>query len=503
MRVGNSLVNCFNFLAIVGIHKFMRVDSIAKLTSIIEQYVFENDLNSALYLIYDLVEKIVCEPINTAQIYGSELLDDNCQAIGAINLLKLRNEKVSPVEATITKNLVVYVVSRLQASGGHTAVLADIIRLSPPAQNVILVTGIGGVTDRKSIENRFTGLSNLSFEYAPIGLFINKLNWMQSRLLELTPSDVWLFNSHQDSVAIAAVQPNSGYKLHFYHHGDHHLCLGLYLKYAQHIDIHPMGYHNCKHDLKITNVRYLPMSVPDSGARNIELPFKTGSKITTCTAAGFNKVEVPYSIEYSDMVPKLIKITGGKHIHIGRLSFFALNRIKNSIRKLGLQKSSFVYIPFVNSVWQSLKENEVDLYITSFPYGGARTLIEVMGAGIPVALHSHITSRLLSTFDMAYEKVFSWRNLEELFYFIENLEPSDLTNYSRLARDRYLEFHTEEIVINTLLPGASAIKAPPLNHGFKVDILEKSLCISNQINLIKPLKQALYIKYRRWKTHKA
>src|SRR5690606_18333789 len=106
-----------------------------------------------------------------------------------------------------------------------------------------------------------------------------------------------------------------------------HLCLGVYLSYADHVDIHPMGYHHCKNELNITNTRYLPMAVNDIGGRSESAEFKCGSDLVTCTAAGFNKVEVPYFIQYVDVIPKLLKETGGTHIHIGRLTFFAIWKI--------------------------------------------------------------------------------------------------------------------------------------------------------------------------------
>ncbi len=52
----------------------------------------------------------------------------------------------------------------------------------------------------------------------------------------------------------------------FYHHGDHHLCLGVYLSHLEHIDPHPMGYHNCRDALGIDNT-YIPLTVDDKGDR--------------------------------------------------------------------------------------------------------------------------------------------------------------------------------------------------------------------------------------------
>jgi hypothetical protein len=366
-----------------------------------------------------------------------------------------------------------------------------------------LVTGIGGATDQIAIQYRFSSIPNISFEYAPYGKHIEKLDWLQKRLLALIPSDVWLFNHHQDSVAVAAVQPDAGYRLHFYHHGDHHLCLGVHLQYADHVDIHPMGYHYCRDELNIKDNRYLPMTVKDMGDRPKSLQFKSGSNLVTCTAAGFNKVEVPYFIQYVNVIPELLHASGGKHIHIGRLTPLALMRIRSGMRKLGLHDSAFVYIPFVTSVWKALHEYQVDLYITSFPYGGARTLIEVMGAGIPIAIHSHCTSRLLGTFDMAYEGALVWRNPKELYDFVQSIDTATLKILSKLARRRYLDFHNEDVLKKALAEHAEPLQAPPLYEGYASDDLQHALDISNQVSCIGAIRRFLYRTYRQWKSSRA
>lgn len=483
------------------------VRSVDKFQNKIKAQLAQGNLDSALCLIHRVVDQIFCEPINTARIFSSKILDDFCQEIGAINWLKLCSEEPSfpsvGKQGSASEGVVVYVVSKLQASGGHTAVLADIIRLAPSARSVVLVTGIGGVTDHTAIQHRFDSIADVTFEYAPRGKHIHKLDWLQRRILALTPSDVWLFNHHQDSVAVAAVQPDAGYQLHFYHHGDHHLCLGVHLSYADHIDIHPMGFHNCRDELGIKGNRYLPLVVNDMGDRPVSLDFISGKGLVTCTAAGFNKVEVAYFIRYVDVVPELLRVSGGKHIHIGRLTPSALRRIRRGMRQLGVPESAFVHIPFVPSVWKALHEYQVDLYVASFPYGGARTLIEAMGAGVPVAVHSHCTSRLLGTFDMTYEGTLVWRNPKELFDFVQRVDTATLKNLSRLARNRYLNFHSEEILKNALAKDAKPLQAPPLHEGYTQDGLQQALDISNQVSCMGAIRRFLYRTYRQWKSSRA
>ena len=343
----------------------------------IERAVKLQRLDTALLDIETLVDKVFCEPLNVCEIFGDRFLDDMCQQIGRIALSNtdlIISEQVRGVPSERTR--VVFIASKLQASGGHTAVLADIAKLGGlPA--TILITRIGGKTDLEAIVHRFSEIPNLTFELAPRGSRLSRLEWLQRRLIKLCPSTVWLFNHHQDSVAVAAVQPDQGYAVKYLHHGDHHLCLGVYLGYGEHYDPHPMGFRNCREALGISANKYLPMVAEDLGAVTIAEQSALAQPLITCTAAGKNKIEVDYWLSYSEVIPAILNETKGVHVHIGRLSNIYRLRIWLNLFFANIPPSSFVYIAHVDSVWNALKDKKVDLYISSFPYAGARTLVEV------------------------------------------------------------------------------------------------------------------------------
>lgn len=456
--------------------------------------------NDALAKIEILVDKVFCEPLNVGKVFGSPDLDRFCQAIGAACLARLQEangrlprSRASKVEDS---KIAVYIVSKLQPSGGHTAALADFIRLSPASRSVVIVTGTCGSTNRKAVQQKFQDLSDVGLEYVPSGNHLGKLEWLQQRLAELSPETVWLFNHHQDSVAVAAVQPGQGYRLRFYHHGDHHLCLGVHLGYAEHIDPHPMGYHNCRENLKIHDNQYLPLVAVDYGNRQEGLEFLGQKGLVTCTAGGFNKLEVPYFIQYTEVVPQLLKMTGGRHIHLGRLTPLALWQIRRTLRKSGIDPRSFVYIPYVPSVWRALHEFAVDVYVASFPYGGGRTLVEVMGAGVPAVIHSNYTSRMLGGFDMAYLGVFIWRQPQELFAHLQQADGAQLAREGRLARSWYEKYHREE-VLRGALEHTSRIEVPSLRVDYQPDALMSALQNCQEMTLRGLLYRTFLCQYRR------
>jgi hypothetical protein len=481
----------------MGAGSYISVHSLAEgVSSAIDQ----GDLNHALRLIHDFVERIITEPLCTSQVYGSKPLDDLCQKIGAYTLTTAKREAAKPLGQDQAQPVLVYLVTKLQKSGGHTRVIEEFIKTRPDAQHLILSTELSGKSDLDYVVNGIGKQAKVKFEAAPRADFHQKLAWLQKRLLETGPERTYLFNHHQDSVAVAAIQPEMELAGSFYHHGDHHLCLGVYLAHLEHIDPHPMGYHNCRDILGIDNT-YIPLTVDDKGDRPADWPFLQAGPLTTCTAGRSNKIEVPYFLSYIELLPQLLQATGGRHIHIGRLTPWALFKIRRGLKRYGIGPERFIYTPWVPSVWKALHEYRVDLYIASFPHGGGLTLIEAMGAGVPVALHRHIFSRILSGIDLAYPGAFSWRYQAELLDFCAALTPGALKEAGRLSRRQYEQFHVPREPLGPLNGTANDYPTPTaLSDKFAIASDEWALWMERQLNMRRVIARAAYRAFRRFKT---
>lgn len=478
----------------MSVGKYGSISSLKKAVSLL---VDQGDINKALHLVHDFVERIVTEPLCTSQVFGSKTLDDLCQRIGKASLMEIKQEIADAAPSQGDSTIFVYIVTKLQKSGGHTRVIEDFIKAQPESQHVILLTELEGRSDTGYLIKGLAKQADIIFEQAPRVSYQQRLTWLQRRLLKIRPKKVYLFNHHQDSVAVAAIQPEMKLDANFYHHGDHHLCLGVYLSHLEHIDPHPMGYHNCRDELGIDN-SYVPLTVEDKGDRVADLPFLHNGALTTCTAARSNKIEIPYFVSYLELIPKLLKATGGRHVHIGQLTPWALLKIRRGLRRYGIQPDRFIYTPWVPSVWKALQHYRVDLYVASFPYGGGLTLIEAMGAGIPVVLHRHVFSRILSGIDLAYKGAFSWRSPAELLDYCVSVTAGDLNEAGRSGRLQYEKFHTPNNLQFILNDAAqNHLKPEKLSANFSVARDEWALWMERQLNIRRLLSRGIYRAARR------
>lgn len=396
--------------------------------------VARDDLNSALGFVKDFVEGILADPQATGNVFASKPLDEACLRIGR-RLLHESRRNNNRFQSAVSGEAV-YIATELYMTGGHSAVLSDFISHQPAYRHRILLSDLFAVQDKTSIENRFAALG-AAIEWAPNGDPAKKLHWLQNRLWELNPRRTFLFNHHQDAVAVAAAQRDLVGELFFYHHGDHSLCLGVHIPHSVHIDFRGFGFENCRNSLRVAHNVLVPITVDDSGARPQSMRFLVDGMLRTCSSGAAHKFENPYRYEYSAIVPKILAVTGGQHLHLGPLSADTLDTIRTELGKRNIDPGRFRNIHSVPSVWNALIDNGIDLYLSSFPHGGVRAAVEVMGSATPMAVHVNYSFPALSELDAVYPEAFNWRNPDELFQFLPRIDQDFLQEQSARARHHY------------------------------------------------------------------
>jgi hypothetical protein len=422
-------------------------DRLTKLKVEVEQYLNNSDFDNAFCAVSTFVDSILHNPRATGKVFGSRDLDTICQMIWTSFYETYPLESSLPVVSD--NNLTIYLATELYISGGHTAVIEDFIKYQPNRRHLIILTDLFNQGIKQEILDRFAVYS-IDIMHAPISNYFEKALFIRSQLNSLPPCEVFLFNHHHDPVALCLPYKQlTNYKIYYYHHCDHNCTLGLFLPNVTHIDPHPFGFFNCKNSLNISDVSYLPLTVtnlPDSNDREF---LKYGT-LTTCSSGSLGKFTQKYAFNYFHEIPNILAVTRGKHIHIGYLTDNLLQEVYNSLRIKGIGENNFIYIPWVKSLSRAMIENDVDIYLNSFPLGGGKAVIEVMASGTPILNHLNYRTILFSGAGIIYPEAMTWEKPSDIYSLLQKTTKHDLLKHSSLAREHYIKYHTPEIFAKLL-----------------------------------------------------
>jgi hypothetical protein len=111
-----------------------------------------------------------------------------------------------------------------------------------------------------------------------------------------------------------------------------------------------------------------------------------------------------------------------------------------------IAQAQFVHIPWTSNVWRALWEYGVDVYLVSFPYCGARAIVEALGSGTPVIAHENYRNGFLSGIDMLYPSAYVWSNPRDLLARLGELTPDRLVEEGKSARYHYETHHRPELL---------------------------------------------------------
>ena len=416
------------------------LDEINRLISI-------NDNELALSQIKKYLDALVVDSRLHGKVFASAKLDRLCLEIGKGVFNNLPSPSNTSPDAS--KPSIVFVASELHLTGGHTKILQDYIKILNGNKIRVLVTDPNNMVDRQAIIDYFANL-NICLEFSPAFTpLLQKLEWLLKRLILAKPTECYLFNHANDPISIAAMQPSLVPRCLFVHHCDHTLTLGMHIQASLHLDFRAQGFNNCKNNLNIDNTVRFPLTCEDQKCPPPSGRFLKGGFLRTCTTGSY-KFEIPYAFSLVSELPKWLKAIGGVHTHIGELSPASINKIRAELDKLAIPQDRFRIISFTQSLWQSLIDEKIDLYIDSFPICGVRSTIEAMGAGVPIAIHHNYVTPFWFN-DSVYPEARIWTEPEEFKNWLATLNPAMLEKQSQLAREFYLVHHHPTLLKTFLL----------------------------------------------------
>jgi hypothetical protein len=427
--------------------------SLSSYRQAMEAAIGQGDFANVLADIALRAEAVKNEPRALGRIYGSPTLDGLCTLLGREYARRLG---IAPTGFQDPVPTSIYVCTETYGTGGHARVIADLIRADSRRLHHVVFTNLW--ERERLFADEFNRLG-ARVSVLPPSPPLDKLRNLMELLAREPSARVYLFNHHQDSIAVAGVAGGPQVERYFIHHCDYQFCLGTFLPDTRHVDLHTMGFHRCRRWLGLADNLHWPLTCSDVGASHSG-QFMANGTMTTCCCGSENKFTGQYPIDYFDAVAARLRAVPGKHIHIGPISNDRQQRLAAKLQGLGIALDRFVYLPSVPDLRQALVDHRVDAYLVSFPMGGGRALIEALAAGVPVIGHVHHRDKLLSGTDLLPEAAPVWTDLPELLAILTSLTKDRLQQLSSACRNRYEAHHHPRLLADCVQTGAH-LEPPP------------------------------------------
>lgn len=417
------------------------------------------DWPAMLMELSNTVIALLNDPRAKGLVFGSAELDRFCLAAGEMAARQLKLETPTAYHDHIAVHLA---TELYDGQGGHSLALKDVIRARPDLTHVVLVTNLHG---RPLPLQAFAAdlPPTVQMLMAPPMNLNDKLQWLQLQLATLKPGLLTLFNHHYDVASVAAAQPGVAREIAYFHHADHDMALGVYLPHALHVDCTNLSFHKCQHFLGVHNAVYWPLTSPDQGVRPSHV-FMPEGQLRTCSHGSAGKFMAPARHDYFDVMLRRLAEVGGTHLHIGMLPDAVLQGFRNRLTEAGIDAARFQYQPPVRSLWGFLRDGDIDLCISSFPFQGAKGLVETQGAGLPVLIQQSSLSKHHSTRDLIYEEALWWETPDDFIRVLAAQTPDTLAEQARASRRFYELWHHPRELAYALNSAHRSAPCPPVRH---------------------------------------
>lgn len=399
------------------------------------------DLDAGLTLLRDGVKGFNDARLGIGVVFGCREMDAVCLEAGrAIRPARETTERNgSPAAMSSSREKIVYLLTELYATGGHSRVVEDLIIAKPNADHLIIVTDILDTQSASVVS------SSLRVPCRIVKLATrrpaDKLSELADLLDHERPNQIIHLGHHFDSVATAIMQPDRfAAHLLYIHHADHNLALGLFLPGVTHVDLHPRGLHICRNHLGL-HASYLPMA-----CRTEPRPSRTLPTFVSATCGTYGKFSGEAPMTFEEMIVTRLETRDGFHVHIGAVPPEAEDSLRARCEAAGIDPTRFINIPFVDDVAQALATLACDLYIVSFPVGGGKAILEAMAAGVGVLCYGRPDFQLLCGIDIAYPEALVWRTKLEFKLILEQYDNSTREAHRAFARDYFAKHHSFPIM---------------------------------------------------------
>jgi hypothetical protein len=444
-----------------------------RLQETVVKNISQSHYGDAMACIKSFAEQVINDPQAIGVVFASRELDALCRMLADAYYADHRHVPKREPQGTVI------LATELVKAGGHVELIKDYLALGLFESPVrVVLTDLFNRVDPASI-NEWESLLGCEVCIATEAALDGKLDALTVWFGEWNPSTVLTFGHNQDVVCIVAAHAPGTRNRYYIHHGDHHLSLGVTCEAFQHVDLHNMSFELCKHEIGVTQQLYWPISTV--GTSQIKTRFLDRGALTTCSCGRMSKFESgSYAVCYERAVACILKASRGYHVHIGDLSDAFLQRIHEELDAENVSRDRFIHIPWVASLSRALIENGVDVYVSSFPLGGGKSLIEAMSVGVPVITHESYRSRYHAGSDLAYPDSYTWSEYEDLDRIFKQWDQPLLKQHGAFALQHFERYYSKEAFLKAFAGGLDGADLVPPLHAYHRNQLQNHLDIKRQ-----------------------
>ncbi len=365
-------------------------------------------------------------------------------------------------------------ISRWTNYGGHRFAATDLLRASPARRKYAFVINPGStLPSTEKIAGRL-GIPEGNVEIAPEEIRGRPWEWLPSKIDALGCSRLFIVHETYRPGVLVAALASSCAGLYILHHIDSKPCSGLFLPGVRVIDWTPYCFHYSRRNLAIDPI-YLPLvSEAPAGERP---PFLANGELRTATCGREEKFDTARGFPYAGIVAERLCRFGGVHLHIGHLSDASLGRIETELRRCHVDRARFEYLSRVPNLPSAIWTHGVDVYLASFPFGGARTIVDVMASATPMVVNARGEHERQFSAGLRAPGTEAWSNPEQLWTILDSVTPEWLATRSRLARDHFEKNHSRRILAEALMPSdIRGVEPPRLDPDVVIPSPQNAIC---------------------------
>ncbi|MDG1437168.1 MAG: glycosyltransferase family A protein [Rickettsiaceae bacterium] len=399
--------------------------------------------------LYILTSQIIgyTHPNNRREIFKKihclSFIDELCEAFGRYYMVS-KKYTIENDDYDESKIIILTGGFLSDKSGGIIIEISNLVKTYHDlGKNVYLLSSEIVDTNPEIITKHFPVNSNkFFFEKIKEKNLASSAQKLIDRIYDLKACKLYPFISHNDVVSNCALQKGIAKKIIIDYVFDHGTSLGITNSSIDHIIVKSSGqYQALLHKIPKSKLIYIPPYIKDEAHKNLYIP-KTNKNLTTACAATRNyKIESDSNNKYCQIIPQIMKATGGKHYHYGPLSPEYKSTLLENLRSLDIHPTNFVHIEWCDNVAKDLVKKGCDLYMQSFPIAGALLPIQVMQYGIPIIGYNSTDNFLLYETDFLSKETIFWSNIEDLLYNISQLTKVKLIKLSKISRSFYENRH--------------------------------------------------------------